>query len=52
MIKNERAVLILDPLPADVDQEIDRRFRVLRAYDGDLRQHVARILSKQISRLR
>jgi lactate dehydrogenase-like 2-hydroxyacid dehydrogenase len=29
-------VLVLDPLPADVDQEVERSFHVLRAYESDL----------------
>jgi lactate dehydrogenase-like 2-hydroxyacid dehydrogenase len=42
MAENDRTVLILDPLPADIYQEIERRFRVLRASDGDLNSIVER----------
>ena len=37
MVENDKAVLVLDPLPADIEQEIGRRFHVLRAYEGDLK---------------
>src|SRR4051812_31537449 len=40
MAKNIRTVLILDPLPGDIDEEVGRRFRVLRAYEGDLKSIV------------
>jgi hypothetical protein len=34
MAENDKAVLVLDPLPADIEQEIGRRFHVLRAYEA------------------
>jgi len=37
MAENDRTVLVLDPLPADIEQEIGRRLHVLRAYEGDLK---------------